>query len=121
MQKNGVRKTIVEAMSDDLFLRFSQFIQVELGIKMPPAKKTMLQARLQKRLWKLGFDSFNAYYDYVFSAEGREFELPHMVDVVTTNKTVYVAPYQSGSRKRFATQNGNFENCGNGWRTTRPV
>ena len=83
----GVRRTLVEPMTDETFLRFSQFIQNELGIKMPPAKKTMLQARLQKRLWKLDIDSFHTYYEYVFSPEGRENELPHMIDVVTTNKT----------------------------------
>ncbi len=85
--ENSVRKTIVDPMADSIFSQFSQFIQAELGIKMPPAKKTMLQARLQKRLWKLGIDSFDAYYDYVFSPDGRESELPQMIDVVTTNKT----------------------------------
>ena len=87
MPENTLRKTIVDPMTDNTFSRFSQFIQAELGIKMPPAKKTMLQARLQKRLWKLGLDSFDAYYDYVFSADGRELELPQMINVVTTNKT----------------------------------
>ncbi len=54
---------------------------------MPIAKKTMLQARLQKRLWKLDIESFEDYYTYVFSPEGRELELQQMIDVVTTNKT----------------------------------
>jgi chemotaxis protein methyltransferase CheR len=74
-------------MSHNLFLRFSEFIHSELGIKMPEVKKTMLQARLQKRLRKLGIRSFDEYYNYVFSAEGIENELHHMIDVVTTNKT----------------------------------
>ncbi len=87
MPTDGVKRTIVEPMTDEIFFRFSQFIQNELGIKMPPAKKTMLQARLQKRLWKLEIDSFHKYYEYVFSPVGRENELPQMIDVVTTNKT----------------------------------
>jgi chemotaxis protein methyltransferase CheR len=74
-------------LSSELFRRFSRYIQRELGIKMPPVKKTMLQARLQKRLRRLGIRSFADYFDYVFSEEGREVELPHMIDVVTTNKT----------------------------------
>ncbi len=75
------------AMSDKIFYRFSTFIHDELGIKMPEAKKTMLQARLQKRLRNLGISSFKEYYDYVFSSRGLEDELANMIDVVTTNKT----------------------------------
>ncbi len=74
-------------MSDKLFRQFSAFVHSELGIKMPDAKKTMLQARLQKRLREVEISTFEAYYDYVFSREGVENELAHMIDVITTNKT----------------------------------
>ncbi len=74
-------------MSDKTFVRFSAFIQNELGIKMPDIKKTMLQARLRKRLRAVGMNDFEEYYKYVFSPEGRHIELFHMIDVVTTNKT----------------------------------
>ncbi|MEE4357094.1 MAG: protein-glutamate O-methyltransferase [Desulfococcaceae bacterium] len=76
-----------ETMPDKTFVRFSSFIYNELGIKMPEAKRTMLQARLQKRLRKLGMRSFEDYSNYVFSPQGMQEELPHMIDVVTTNKT----------------------------------
>lgn len=89
MQDYSHRKTISEPMPDRIFGRFSKFIQTELGIKMPETKKTMLQARLQKRLWKLGMTSFDEYCDYLFSHEGMEHELVHMIDVVTTNKTEF--------------------------------
>ncbi len=74
-------------MSAKTFSRFSRFIRGELGINMTDAKKTMLQARLQKRLRKLGFSTYDDYYDYVFSDEGMRVELLNMIDVVTTNKT----------------------------------
>lgn len=74
-------------MSPALFLKFSDFIQNELGIKMPEAKRTMLQARLQKRLRYLGLSSFDDYFDFVFSKKGQETELVHMIDAITTNKT----------------------------------
>lgn len=74
-------------MTDETFFRFSSFIYGELGIKMPVAKKTMLQARLSKRLRKLRIKSFEEYYEYVFSKEGIANELPNMIDLVTTNKT----------------------------------
>ncbi len=77
----------VENMSRKTFKRFSEFIRGELGIKMPDVKQTMLQARLQKRLRKLGMNTFDDYYDYVFSPQGMAGELANMIDVVTTNKT----------------------------------
>ncbi len=75
------------SMSDECFARFSNFIQGNFGIKMPEVKKTMLESRLQKRLRQLGLYTFEEYGEYVFSPEGLEKELVHMVDQVTTNKT----------------------------------
>lgn len=74
-------------LSDREFQRFSALIYESVGIKMPPAKKTMLEARLQKRLKALGIRSFEEYGDHVFSHEGRTGEMVHLIDVVTTNKT----------------------------------
>ncbi|MBC8017876.1 MAG: protein-glutamate O-methyltransferase [Verrucomicrobia bacterium] len=74
-------------LCDREFLRFSSLIYDSVGIKMPPAKKTMLEARLQKRLKLLGLASFEEYCDYVFSQETHAGELVHLIDVVTTNKT----------------------------------
>ncbi|MDY7038169.1 MAG: CheR family methyltransferase [Thermodesulfobacteriota bacterium] len=58
-------------------------------MKLPPAKKTMLTARLHKRLRALGMNSFGQYYDYVNSSDGRREELTRMIDVVSTNKTEF--------------------------------
>lgn len=75
------------AISDRDFSRLGRLIQTELGIKMPPSKKFLLQTRLQKRLRSLGMKSFSEYCDYLSSQEGKEKELIHMFDLVTTNKT----------------------------------
>jgi len=75
------------SMSNREFARFAEFIYDQCGIKMPPAKKTMLEARLQKRLRTLGMGSFQEYADFLFSKEGAGLELVHLIDVVTTNKT----------------------------------
>ncbi len=69
------------------FYRLSRFVYEECGIKMPATKKTMLEARLQKRLRGLGMRSFADYCNYLFSPEGIECELIQMIDLVTTNKT----------------------------------
>lgn len=83
----GVASVSVQRMTDKQFSQFSQFITSELGIKLPPSKKHMLEARLQKRLRFLDLPSYGEYCDYVFSQEGMKNELPHLYNVVTTNTT----------------------------------
>jgi chemotaxis protein methyltransferase CheR len=73
-------------MSDRTFKRLGTYIHSEFGIKMPDTKKTMLQARLQKRLRALQIASYEDYFDYVHSSEGED-EIVHMIDAVSTNKT----------------------------------
>ncbi len=75
------------SMSDKDFKRLSTFIEKELGIQMPPVKKSMLESRLGKRLRMLRFSSYTEYVDFVFSEEGSTTELLNMIDAVTTNKT----------------------------------
>jgi chemotaxis protein methyltransferase CheR len=75
-------------LTEKEFIELSQFIEGNLGIKMPQSKTTMLQSRLQGRLKLLGMRSYAQYIDYVLhSKQGADEELVHMIDVVTTNKT----------------------------------
>jgi chemotaxis protein methyltransferase CheR len=76
-----------DTLKESDFRRLAQFIENHLGIKMPPAKRIMLESRLQKRLRLLKFNSFSEYVDFVFSDAGSRSELYHMIDAVTTNKT----------------------------------
>ena len=59
-----------------------------------PAKKTMLTARLTKRLRTLGISSFHEYFDFVRNSKDRSDELVRMIDVVTTNKTDFFCESQ---------------------------
>lgn len=74
-------------MEDSDFRTMSQFIYTQYGIKMPPAKRTLLESRLQKRLKLTGKASFRTYLEYVFTPQGQATELIPMVDAITTNKT----------------------------------
>lgn len=87
MQIERLNEIFKAKLSDEDFKRLSEYIYREYGIKMPPAKKIMLQSRLQKRLRELDITSFKEYVDYVFSKEGQDSEVYHMIDVVSTNKT----------------------------------
>lgn len=74
-------------LSEDQFLRLQEFIEGELGIRMPSVKKVMLESRLQKRLRLLRIPDFESYLNLAFSEQERAGELIHLIDVVTTNKT----------------------------------
>lgn len=74
-------------MSSKDFRLFSRLIEGICGIKMPDAKKNMLESRLRKRLRSLEMDSFRDYYDFLSSPEGEQIEMIMMIDAVTTNKT----------------------------------
>ena len=87
LDKRHSTEIIFDTMPDKTFLRFSAFIRAEMGIEMSLAKKTMLQARLQKRLQVLGMKTFDEYYEYVFNPQGGHAELSHMIDAITINTT----------------------------------
>jgi chemotaxis protein methyltransferase CheR len=87
MQESVKHKECDAGLSNGDFARMSRLIYDECGIKMPDVKRTMLEARLAKRLRSLGLHSFGEYCDYLFSREGMEQELVLMIDLVTTNKT----------------------------------
>ena len=74
-------------LSDKDFSKLAAVITRETGIKMPIAKKVMLQSRLKKRLTALGITSFSEYTEHVLSTDGLSAELIHMLDAVSTNKT----------------------------------
>jgi chemotaxis protein methyltransferase CheR len=75
------------SLGDRDFNRLSTYIMSHYGIKLPPAKKTLVQCRLQKRLRAYNMISFSDYIDFLFSSAGRETELSHMIDEISTNKT----------------------------------
>ena len=78
-----------QGLTREQFKQLSSFIHDQVGIRMPPSKKIMLEGRLRKRLKTLGMDSFSQYLEYLFSNRGLDEELVHMIDVITTNKTEF--------------------------------
>ncbi|MCF8364160.1 MAG: hypothetical protein K9H16_00155 [Bacteroidales bacterium] len=87
MPVNTLHKIYSAELSEKDFARLSEFIFREYGIKLPQHKKLMLQGRLRTRLKERQLTSFDKYIDFLFSNEGQQIELIHMIDVVTTNKT----------------------------------
>lgn len=75
-------------LSDRLFGQFSELVYRECGINLHDGKKSLLQARLNKRLRITGFPSYESYYQYLTSAESAE-ELVHFLDCISTNLTYF--------------------------------
>jgi len=69
------------------FKRIADLIGTEVGIKLPPSKRLMVEGRLRKRVRALGLDSLDDYSSYMFHRDGLTAERPHLINAVTTNKT----------------------------------
>jgi chemotaxis protein methyltransferase CheR len=69
------------------FTRLRELIYGEAGICLGSEKKTMLEARIKRRLKALDLTSYRAYCDLLFEGHGMKEEIVHLIDVVTTNKT----------------------------------
>lgn len=74
-------------LTDRDFERFSKLVYEHCGIKLPPHKRSMLEARLRKRLRANDLHAFEDYAEMVFASEAPTAELVKLIDVVTTNKT----------------------------------
>jgi len=74
-------------MDTGSFERLSTYVTREYGIKLPLAKKSMLESRLNKKVKSLGFTTYKEFLDFIFSDQGKLGELFYVVDLITTNKT----------------------------------
>lgn len=77
----------IAPLNDADFSKLSNFIYVNYGIKLPLAKKIMLQSRLASRLKINGMKSYAEYTKYVLSGNASDNEIVNMIDLVSTNKT----------------------------------
>jgi len=74
-------------LSTQDYQRISTLIGDEVGIKLPPAKRLMVEGRLRKRVRALGLADFAAYCNFMFKQDGLASERPYLINAVTTNKT----------------------------------
>jgi chemotaxis protein methyltransferase CheR len=69
------------------YQRLSQYIEEFCGIRIPPSKRVLLEARLRRRLRALNLKDFAAYCDHLLASQAGVDEIVPMIDEVTTNKT----------------------------------
>lgn len=94
IKQNVSKSTVAPALkrfdarlTDRDFDRFSKLVYDHCGIKLPSHKRSMLEARLRKRLRAHSLSSFEEYADMIFTKDEPTEELIKLIDVVTTNKT----------------------------------
>ncbi len=78
---------MLPVMSESDFMNFSTLVYSESGINIPVSKKSMISARIFKRLKALEMDSYSLYYDYLINSQNKKIELENLINVVSTNKT----------------------------------
>jgi chemotaxis protein methyltransferase CheR len=76
-----------DRLSDRDFTRLCRLIYDVAGIHIIPDKKTMIEARIKRRLRALDCPSYSLYCDRLFHLDAGDDEMVHFIDVVTTNKT----------------------------------
>jgi chemotaxis protein methyltransferase CheR len=91
MAQRYARAAVDSADEDHLnekdYERLSSLIGNHVGIKLPPAKRMMVEGRLRKRIRAQGYSGFDEYCRNLFDANGLAAEMPFLINAVTTNKT----------------------------------
>ncbi|MBN2212443.1 MAG: protein-glutamate O-methyltransferase [Sedimentisphaerales bacterium] len=82
--------TFEQELKNEDFRRISQAIYRHCGIHLTEIKKTLVRARLAKRLKITNIPTFSAYVDFVLSGtQAAQQEFGDMVDVISTNFTSF--------------------------------
>lgn len=76
-------------ITDQEFDIFKRLIYQHTGIHLSQQKKSLLVARLSKRLKALNLKTFMAYYDYLLHHPDRVSEWVKMIDHITTSTTEF--------------------------------
>ncbi len=88
---HGHSRPPMHAQDDQLstrdYARLCELIYSQAGIHLNEDKRTMVEARVKRRLKNLHLTSYHEYCNYLFSQKGHKEEMVHFIDVVTTNKT----------------------------------
>lgn len=79
---------VEDVLSEADFNELAALVQGMTGISLPPSKKTLVQARLAKRLRILRMHSFSAYCKLVSGTDAAALdERPNLISAITTNVT----------------------------------
>lgn len=75
-------------LSQSAFHKLQRLFEQASGIRLSPAKSTLVASRLRRRVEELGLKSFDAYCQYLGESGAAE-ERNRVVDLLTTNETYF--------------------------------
>lgn len=75
-------------MDDKVFQRFRDLVYSRSGINLGPAKKSLVCARVAKRLRILNLENYSEYLEYLAEDSSGE-EVVQLLDVISTNVTSF--------------------------------
>jgi chemotaxis protein methyltransferase CheR len=76
-----------DALPPKVFEQIAHLVSAHTGIRLPAAKKQMVEGRLRKRARALGCADVESYCQFLLEQNGLNDEFQHVVDAITTNKT----------------------------------
>ncbi|WP_028967093.1 CheR family methyltransferase [Sphingomonas phyllosphaerae] len=79
--------SVEDALSKRDFDQIARYIYAQAGIRLPPAKLTMIEGRLRRRVRATGRETLGDYCAWVFQDDNLAEERQHLLNAVTTNKT----------------------------------
>lgn len=75
------------AMDDAQFEQWRDLLESRIGITLPPARRSFLEANVGMRVRELGFSSYQAYYEKILYGPGAIAEWATLVDRLTVQET----------------------------------
>lgn len=94
--------TTTMASDRQLQLQLCAMVTKATGIQLPANKATMVEGRLRKRVRATGKTDIKTYLKAVMEDGLLESELPHIINVLTTNKTDF---FREAAHFRYLVQN----------------
>lgn len=76
-----------DRLSERDFRRLGSLIENHCGIRIPPAKKVMVEGRLRRRARMLALPNLSEYCRHLFDDGNLPQEMTDLIDAITTNKT----------------------------------
>jgi chemotaxis protein methyltransferase CheR len=87
MSAAAIAASGADVLSKRDFERIARYIYAQAGIRLPPAKLTMIEGRLRRRVRATQSASLGDYCAWVFEDDNLDQERQHLLNAVTTNKT----------------------------------